>query len=522
MPSTIKPAPLYPFLTQPPPQKKRPTQPLPSPPAQAPASPVRPPLGRRRSATIGAIVAWRTEVHPGSPAPYSPRRSPSVFSVRRTSNSRRPSMNSGRVPSGSFFHFGDASTPASRFTLTPSAGDFPTDLAALGYTSVFVRFPGTPVSPDQCGATYKTSSPTLPRSPAKDTRRGLKHFKSLTSLKTARRARSRAPPSPPFSPVKASAEARRSRALSNAAVAKTKKSKYAKLRPAPLNNDLALAQFMDGGHLEDHVKRYAELQAKAAGAVKVDGQLVGVGDVWRDGEGGIWRDQDEEWEYAHLLGGDEDFCEGEVQWVPFSSPTLHEDAHRASLSTQDSDLSARYAMHAETDAHDDLAVFGGALLPTTLIKPGMSVLAIPARSRRAAKHLRKPEFLLDVFPVPRSPPAPGTRSPRIAAFHAGAARPKGKARRRPAPLTLVPQSPARQRPTNPDADADAAQVRHEFLLDSFRPRPRARAARQVPALPADCARVPVASSPRGPAPAKPSIMNMRGFFRVMGSKKVAA
>lgn len=523
VPTTTKPAPLYPFLSQPPPQKKHPTQPLPSPPSQTLATSVRPPVGRRRSATIAAVSAWIAEVHPGSPAPYSPRRSPSI---RRLSLSRRPSVALSRVPSASFISFSE--TPASvgkAHNITPSIADFQPDLSALGYTSVFVRFPNTPMSPDMTSKhdPSRLASPALPLTPAKEPRRGLKQFKSLTSLKSARRARSRGPPSPPYSPAKAFSEARRSRALSNAAVTKNKESKYTNYRPAPLTNELALAQLLDGGYLDDHVKRYAELQAKAAGAVKIDGQLVGVGDVWRDGESGIWRDQDEEWEFAHLLGGEEDFCAGDAQWVQFNSPKLAEVERRESLSTQDSDLSARYAMNADTDSHDDLAVFGGDLLPTTLIKPGMSVLAIPSRSRRTAKHLRKPEFLLDVFPVPRSPTynATGQRSPlspRIVAFHAGAAaRPKGKARRRPTPLALVPHSPAVKRPTNPDTDPE--QMRHEFLTDSFTPRPRNRASRQLPSQ--RHGMVVFDGATRKLAMAKPSILNMKGLFKAMGSKKAS-
>ena len=521
MPAAVKPAPLYPFLSQPPPQKKRPTQPLPSTPSQGPASPGHPFL-RRRSATIAAISAWVAEVRPGTPAPYSPRRSPSI---RRSSLSRRPSVNSGRVASASYVTYGETPTSMSKLSLTPSIANFQPDFTALGYTSIFVRFPNTPSTPEMASrcAASQLAAPAAPPSPAKGTKRGLKRFKSLTALKPTRKARSRAPSSPPYSPSKASPEARRSRALSNAAVTKAKKSKYTNFRPAPLSNEMALAQLLDGGYLDDHAKRYAELHAKAAGAEKVNGQLVGVGDVWRDGEGGIWRDQDEEWEFAHLLGGEEDFCsgDGKAHWVQFDSPKLAEDGRRASLSTQDSDLSARFAMSVETESHDDLAGFGGALPSTVTVKPGMSVLAIPSRSRRAAKHLHKPEFLLDVFPLPRSPSSNkyGQRSPlspHITAFHAGGvAKSKGRARRRPAPLTLAPLSPALKRPTNPDADPE--QLRGEFLMDTFAPRPRNRSSRQLPSQRHGIAVFDIV--PKKPSMEKPSLMNMKGLFKAMGSKK---
>lgn len=502
VPSAPTPAPLYPFLAQPPPQKKRPTQPLPAP-------PTRPPLGKRRSATFSHISAWAAEVHPGSPAPFSPKRVPSGCGPRRSSyaSARRPSGSSIRVPSASFINFAETPTAASRLQITPSVKDFKPDLAALGYTSVFIHFPETPMTPE--ALSHAPSSPVRPA-----TQGGLKRFRSLTSLKSPRRARSRVPPSPPYSPGKASLEAKRARAAATAAVSRSKKSKYPQLRPAPLQNELALAQMMDGGKIDDHVRQFNRAEAKAAGAVKVNGQLVGVGDVWRDEQGGIWRDQEEEWEFTHLLGGDDDVCMGEVQWVDFSS-----EANRVSLSTKDSDLSPRYAMNVETDAYDDLAAFGDAAMPTSPCKPGMSVLAIPARSRRTAKHLRKPEYLLDVFPIPRSPvKSVGPRSPlspRFATFHI-APRPKGKARRRPAPLNLTLITPGPQGATNP---ADADQGRDEFLQDSFAPRPRLHTrpshSRQAMIF------HPTNTTPASPQKlaTKSSIMNMKGFFKTMGTKK---
>ncbi|THH01903.1 hypothetical protein EW026_g866 [Hermanssonia centrifuga] len=392
----------------------------------------------------------------------------------------------------------------------------------MGYTSVFVHYPKTPFTPDM---NKHISSPILPQSaappsPSKASSRGLKHFRSLTALKPSRRARSRAPPSPPLSAKKTSVETRRARAQS---IMNSKKLKYSKALPAPLGNELALAQLMDGGKLEAHVKCFAENQAKAVGAVKVNGQLVGVGDVWRDEQGGIWMDQDEEWEFTHLLGED-DFSMHSGDWIRFDSPSAQEnksrsvtagDEHRRSLSTQDSDLSPRYAMNAESESQDDLAVFGSILAPTVLRKPGMSVLSIPARSRRSAKHLRKPEFLLNVFPIPLSPQAnDSSTSPRIAAFHVGKVRPQGqKARRRPAPLTLVPLTPGLKRPTNP---ADPDQIRQDFLLDSFAPRPRTSSVQPLTPLNRDTS----GYHPR--TTSRPSLMSMKSFFKARSAKKVTA
>ncbi|KAI1790264.1 hypothetical protein LXA43DRAFT_1017210 [Ganoderma leucocontextum] len=537
--STTDNAPAYAFLAYPPPQKKRPTQPLPSPPAlkRAPCSPAHP---RRRSATTSAIAAWVAAVQPGSPAPLTPRRRSSISSTRRSSYgsasiiSRRPSISTGTPHSASFLNCQ---------VITPCVKDFKPDLTAVGYTSVFVHFPETPLSatiPLYTGAADKTrpppsfnripSVPTSPSSPVRPAK-SLKHFRSLSALKTGRRARSkssaiRAPPSPAMkSPVRTSSKA--ARAQASAAISASKKSKYAKFRPPPLATELALAQLVDGGSIEDHIRRFAEAQARAHGATEVtrDGRLVGVSDVYRDGMGGVWRDQDEEWEYAHLLGGDNDWCGSEENWVRFGSPTKprksslvpsvseNDDPRRGSVSSQDSDLDPRYAMQAE-DTRDDLAAFGSALAPACARRPGMSVLAIPARARRTAKHLRKPEFLLNAFPVPEGVVAP----PVTVTVPMQACKvPSPKQRRRPAPLKLTPPSPAFKCPTNP---IDAEQVRDDFFAASFAPAPppksatyrRAEAPRTV---------IPLSPCPVQDAGVKKAStkLGMRGLFRVMGGKK---
>ena len=140
IPSPSRPAPLYPFLSHPP-QKKRPTQPLPP----LPTSPVRP-----RSATLSAISAWAAKVRPGSPAPWSPRRSPSAsLTGRHSSFSRRVPGRSGGMVSASFASFTDRMTANNQLPVTASTSEYPLDLTAMGYTSVFVHFPHTPVSPPE-------------------------------------------------------------------------------------------------------------------------------------------------------------------------------------------------------------------------------------------------------------------------------------------------------------------------------------------------------------------------------------
>ncbi|EGN97023.1 hypothetical protein SERLA73DRAFT_161924 [Serpula lacrymans var. lacrymans S7.3] len=277
--------------------------------------------------------------------------------------------------------------------------------------------------------------------------------------------------------------------VSSDAIAKRKRAKYAATRPAPLANELALMQFADGGNMDSHIKRVMDAQAKA---VAGPGRVAGVGDVYRDGEGGVWWDQAEEWEYAHLLGGSDPKTQGtgDMDWVTFDNGAKSpKNAHtliapctagegeerRGSVSTQDSDLDPQYIVqptdHFDTD---DLAVFGSALVPLVSRKPAMSVLALPARSRRTAKHLRKPEYMVDAA-FPRIPGSPkGARFPASATGAVAKPKPKGKARRRPAPLTLSPPSPAFKQPSSSPLDAE--KVRKDFIESSFEPA--------VPATPA--------------------------------------
>ncbi|KAH7921207.1 hypothetical protein BV22DRAFT_1096910 [Leucogyrophana mollusca] len=460
--------PVYAFLSfppPPPPQKKRPTQPLPSPPPAY--KPTAPAPARRRSSTFSAIASWASHVQPGSPAslsPRSPRRRPSI------GRGRRPSITSVRATSGSFLNIVETPTTAHRTGTTPSVRDFKADLTAVGYTSVFLQLPNTPISATlPITLTTRTGDkripvPAVPGSPTRKPRT-LSRFRSLSVLKRGR-SKSAAPSSPIGHKMK-------TKEISSAAIVKRKKAKYA-MRPAPLANELALMQFADGGDMDSHIKRVMEQQAKA---IAGPGRVAGVSDVYRDGEGGVWWDQEEEWEYAHLLGGDDGNAHGtgDLQWVTFgeaTSPSVvrvgETEERRGSVSTQDSDLDPRYIVQPtdHLDA-DDLAVFGSALAPIATRKPGMSVLSLPARPRRAAKHLRKPDFLVDAaFSRALSSP----KSPKFATTTfsgAPANKPKGKARRRPAPLTLSPPSPALKRPTN--SPVDAVKVRQDFLESSFEP-----------------------------------------------------
>ncbi|KXN90665.1 hypothetical protein AN958_03950 [Leucoagaricus sp. SymC.cos] len=402
----------YPFLARPPPsQKRKPAQAPPSPPI-AVTIPPSPSLRRRAS----AISAWAALVQPGSPAPCSPHRHPSNASSRRPSfsrPSRRSSISHSRAPSGSL--------PGLIHNPT-SAQDIDVSLSGLGYTSVFVHIPPkTPPTPSHLArSANKTpiASAIQPPSPKKSssTSRTIKRFRSLGILRPrSKSTTSRAVPLP--SPTKTTAMGTRARAE---LIAKRKKAKYPHVPlPPPLANEIALMQFADGGSVESNVRRMMEARAKAAG----DG--LGVPDVYRDGKGGIWLDQDEEMEYAHLLGGDVDGEHSEVQWIRFDDKRDEGDASREtgivnlvgtkreSLSTQDSDLSSRYIVlpAEETQWGPEDAILSFAIPPKSPFRkhlpastPGLSVLSLPSRPRRAAKHLRKPEYLTDIAAFgPRSP-----------------------------------------------------------------------------------------------------------------------
>ncbi|KAJ6485657.1 hypothetical protein C8R45DRAFT_1098442 [Mycena sanguinolenta] len=388
---------------------------------------------RRRSNS--AIISWAAKVQPGSPPPRSPRRRPSTSSSRRPSVcSRRPSVS--RTP------------PA-----TGKEASF--DLTDLGYSSVFVHFPITPSTPSPFKALAVVPVPPVPASPK---RKGLKHFRSLSALTRGRAKSVSAPaampvPAPPVPALPKSASTSKFPIPLAKPAKSTKHAKLPKRVPPPLATELALMQFTDGGSLEKHAQRVMASQAKAAGPG------VGVGAVWRDGDGGMWWDEEERWEYARLLAAPGPGPANE--WVQFDGPekeNADDLERRGSVSTQDSDLDARYLV--QPASHEEIMV-DFVPLPS-LPRPhahAMSrkvLLALPARPRRAAKHLNKPELVGDLAAFGAAP-----------AVAVAVAAPSGKQsrgdRRRPAPLKLA-------RPHHGTASAPSTgDVRRDFLAASFAP-----------------------------------------------------
>ena len=292
---------------------------------------------------------------------------------------------------------------------------------------------------------------------------------------------------------------------------------------------------MEGGSIESHAKRVMQTQAKAAAGSGAD---LGVGDVYRDGNGGIWWDEDEEWEYIHLLADAgattapipltgkpsdamaiwEDFGTADDSFViNLQANKENEPERRGSLSSQDSDLDPKYLV---TVPEHTLGGFNAPVEDRVLAShkiggPGMSVLSLPSRPRRKALHLNKAEFLVDIA-------AFGPRSPKSAGGAMSThAKPKGQARRRPAPLKLAHQTQNAvvvvRRPTaghvkTPAVVDSVEKSRKEFIADSF--TPILTKADSTPAVPTA---VYVPAPPQQIMNKKPSKMNMRGLFGRRGN-----
>ena len=225
---------------------------------------------------------------------------------------------------------------------------------------------------------------------------------------------------------------------------KQKYSSVRPIRPPPLSNELALLQFMNGGKIDTHIKRVMDAQAQEAAGYS--GHPLAVADVSRDTQGGIWWDQEEEWEYTHLLEGAKP--EEDDSWVAFGDPENITDDLDEQRSPLDSYLDTSYIVR---PSHDE----------------NLSGISLPA----AAKHLTKNEHIIDLdaafprraplefhLPIKNNLNNTPTPSPKR----------KGLARRRSAPSNLL--SPTRiQRPTTTTDSLDLARIRKDFIDDSFMP-----------------------------------------------------
>ena len=285
---------------------------------------------------------------------------------------------------------------------------------------------------------------------------------------------------------------------------------------------------MDGGNIDSHAKSVMEAQAKAAAG---SGAQHGVADVYRDGNGGIWWDADEEWEYTHLLADTGSATPtpiskannamtidwDDVQPCYFTNLLANKENdpldRRDSVSSLDSDLDPKYLV---TVPELTLTGFNAPVEDRVLAShkvgdPGMgSFLSLPSRPRRKALHLNKAEFLVDLAAFgPRSPtttkPSSNTKP-----------NPKGRARRRPAPLKLAHQSQnavvvvRRPGQVKTTLESVVEKGRKEFIADSFAPVPATTKTKTINTV--RSAPAPPQPQPQALMNKKPSRMNMRGLF----------
>ncbi|KAK0239333.1 hypothetical protein EDD85DRAFT_936422 [Armillaria nabsnona] len=258
-------------------------------------------MSRPRSSTVSSFAAsittWASAVHPGSPAPVSPR-----------------SANAGTFPD----------TPAtSKSVYTPTSAHYAKfDLTNLGYTSVFVHLPQTPSTPS-----YLNNRPNHTRNNKKDNKPDNHNYPSSHKDELDHVSSHQAKKNP-FSLLS------RSRARSRSMSVPAKSKKHAQQLPPTLMNELMLMQFTSGGKMSTHITRVMDAQTKQQGNLPVGTRA----DVYRDGTGRVWWDREEQIEYQWLLqkddpdASDSSDSEGEEapsQWVKFRAESL--DAQKVKL-----------------------------------------------------------------------------------------------------------------------------------------------------------------------------------------------
>ena len=523
-------APKFAFLALPPPPKKK---------RAAVNNAFRaPPSPANHSNTI---LAWAETVHPGSPAPMTPAlgvslprsasyvSSPRLQGFRRSSLTRQSASSTrNRIPSASFLQFVDAPrTPAHPIPATPLPADAKFDFTAFGYASIFVDVSvSTPITPD----IYKSkpitrlpnrhdattgSAPTTPITKTTGMFKRLLGNKSKTSKSQAKAQTKagKADVNPVISDYASISLKKRSKYTEqpSSEVEKKKREVYAAALPPTVKQEAQMRQVMEGGSLEYNIQKVMEEKAKREGtAIKVcsiEGKKVveGVETAHQDAQGGIWWDQEEEWEFAHLLAAKKvpvsARCVDSEGWVTFNNLKSKKEDDRDDFTDFSSLPSSKYTdLHyvcpllVMDDSTEELvrcrtkrssSVVGSIVLPSPLTKSSNIILAIPSRPTRA-KHLQ-PGFLKDVVAVPPTPSTASQtsshpRSPgRVTRFVVGGSSASGPARRQrsrsrsvprkqrkpaPPPLKIVPLGPATKLAVNVEPEDDSRRL---FLEDSFKP-----------------------------------------------------
>ena len=524
----INTVPKFSFLALPPPPKKK--RAAVNNTFRAPVSPVN---------RTNTILAWAETVLPGSPAPITPASggslphgasfvsSPHLQTFRRPSltrfGSRRQSVSStrSRIHSASFLHNANTpQTPAHPAPLTPFSADGNFDFTAFGYASIFVNVPvPTPVTPGTHHPKPMTRLPSRDDPATKSTSTGI--FKRLLGNKPkttkshpdVQKRGGDAGPNTIVSDYLSVSLAKRSKYTEQASVIEGKKREiYAAALPPTVKQEAQMRQAMEGGSLECNIQKVMEEKAKREGAaVKVNSAegikvVEGVETAHRDGRGGVWWDQEEQWEFAHLLAANKvppsAQCSNAEGWVTFNHLKEFEKDGFSELSSLPSskytDLHhSRPMVIDETaerlvrgQAERCLSVAGSIVLPSPSMKPSNILLAIPSRPNRG-RHLQ-PGFLNDVIAVPPTPSTPSdfsqtsSRPPRSPAratrFIMGTSPISGSARRQrsrsrslprrqrkpaPPPLKIIPICPVNKLAVN----VVPGEELKTFLEDSFKPKP---------------------------------------------------
>jgi hypothetical protein len=376
------------------------------PPPRAPTSSPRVPtptvetISHRRSSTVAAISTWVAGVLPGSPPPASPPTS-STFS-------RRPSLfgppRTARQHSKTFISFADTRDPNSRaptYACTvvplpipphpsiPSQSAFhakreyessPDEMKLPPLSAIRLRNTSTQVVSD-------SRSPSVPK------KKGFMRF--LQSRPRSRSTHARKTlPLPPSSPTTIAFR-----------IAHQKRALYARCGalPLPLDSEVAIMQFMDGGSRADAVAR--------------------LGPTYKDEAGVIYTDEAEARECLPLLLPVEN--DGEDVNLPGGLPSARSASEGFTVTSLSASSLSKTSPPPAAQARD---------LPTqTLVTASspLALLSIPARgggdSVPGYLHTSPPSLPL---------PSGGLGSNTQLAKPVDAAASRGKRRRRPVPLTL--------------------------------------------------------------------------------------
>ena len=230
------------------------------------------------ASTHSNIATWASNVAPGEPAPQSPRTQHIPHEARHKHHSSKHAPPAVPLP------------PTNVPTVDASAAD----LARLGYTSFFVDLPRrerreSNARPATAAASDSESSST----PTVTKKSGFsKTFKAFSKTMPRLDAlRFQSTPALNSEPVEEKQKASSS---------KPKRFPVGK-QPAPMENELALMQFLGGGKVEKHARDVMRQTAPRSRRTSTGG---GVRAAYRDANGQHWLDRDEAMEYRGLLADD--------------------------------------------------------------------------------------------------------------------------------------------------------------------------------------------------------------------------